>query len=79
MRRPYAVGLYSLNGIFHDEGLKGDEEVDLLVTMYQCHTVKDAEFHNLPQHILSKNENIVLPLGPKGAGEGYYVNFLIFF
>ena len=50
------------------DNFKEDEDIDLLVTMYHCIETKEAEYHNIPQHIFSKNDSVVAPLGPRGAG-----------
>lgn len=68
VRRPYAVGLFPLNDVFALDNYKEDEDVDHLVTMYQCLVTKEGEYHNIPQHIFSKNDSIVAPLGPRGSG-----------
>eukprot|EP00800_Vazella_pourtalesii_P011037 TRINITY_DN2667_c1_g1_i1.p1 TRINITY_DN2667_c1_g1~~TRINITY_DN2667_c1_g1_i1.p1 ORF type:complete len:1797 (+),score=87.02 TRINITY_DN2667_c1_g1_i1:526-5391(+) len=73
VRRPYAVGLFPLNDVFALDNYKEDEDVDHLVTMYQCLVTKEGEYHNIPQHIFSKNDSIVAPLGPRGSG-GVFIN-----
>ena len=47
--------------------------------MYQCIATKEAEYHNIPQHIFSKNDNVVAPLGPRGAGNSQLICALLFY